>query len=135
MTRRILIIHNPAAGKRRTALLDGVVAALRARGLAPEVVTTEGPENATDLVLSADADLVIAATCRPASLRACWTARTTSRAMPSSMSSGVSSRSSTRRRACSCSARFRRATESGAAGCGRGGGSGRDVADGPRAAH
>ena len=61
MTRRILIIHSPTAGKRRTALLDGVVAALRARGLAPEVVTTEGPGHATDLALSADADLVVAA--------------------------------------------------------------------------
>ena len=61
MTRRILIIHNPTAGKRRTALLNGVVAALCARGLAPEVVTTEWPEHATDLALSADADLVVAA--------------------------------------------------------------------------
>ena len=61
MTRRILIIHNPTAGKRGTALLDCVVAALCARGLAPEVVTTEWPEHATDLALSADADLVVAA--------------------------------------------------------------------------
>ena len=61
MTRRILIIHNPTAGKQRTKLLDGVVAALHLRGLAPEVVTTEGPEHATELALSANADLVVAA--------------------------------------------------------------------------
>ena len=61
MTRRILIIHNPTAGKTRTELLDGVVATLRARGLAPEVVPTEGPEHATDLALSTDADLVVVA--------------------------------------------------------------------------
>lgn len=61
MTRRILIIHNPTAGKRRTALLDGVVAALGARGVAAEVVATEGPDHATDVARAADADLVVAA--------------------------------------------------------------------------
>ena len=61
MPRRILIIHNPTAGKRRTALLDGVVAALTARGMAPEVVATEGPDHATDLAHIAEADLVVAA--------------------------------------------------------------------------
>lgn len=61
MTRRILIIHNPTAGKRRTALLDGVVAALTARGVPVEVVVTQGPDHATDLARGADAELVVAA--------------------------------------------------------------------------
>ena len=71
MTRRILIIHNPTAGKQSTALLDGVVSALRARGLAPEVVTTEGPEHAIDLALSADTDLVVVAGATGRSTRSC----------------------------------------------------------------
>lgn len=61
MARRILIIHNPAAGKRRTALLDGVVAALGRRGSVPVVVATDGPGHATDLARTAEADMVVAA--------------------------------------------------------------------------
>ena len=61
MTRRILIIHNPTAGKRRTALLDGVVAVLRARGVSVDVVVTAGLDHATDLAHAAEADLVVAA--------------------------------------------------------------------------
>ena len=59
--RRILIVHNPTAGKRRTALLDGVVAALGARGVPVEVVATEGPRHATNLAHAAEADVVVAA--------------------------------------------------------------------------
>jgi len=61
MTRRILIIHNPTAGKRRTALLDGVVAALTARGVPVAVVVTQDPDHATELARAADADVVVAA--------------------------------------------------------------------------
>lgn len=61
MARRILIIRNPTAGRRRAQALDDVVAALRARGVAPEVVTTQAPDHATDLARTATADLVVAA--------------------------------------------------------------------------
>ncbi|MDA0369328.1 MAG: diacylglycerol kinase family protein [Proteobacteria bacterium] len=61
MARRIVIIRNPTAGRRRARLLDAVCAELAARGCAPEVVTTQGPDHAVDLARSADADLVVAA--------------------------------------------------------------------------
>ncbi len=61
MTRRLLIILNPIAGRRRRDLLDGVVAELRRRRVATTVVTTEGPDHAVDLARTAKADVVVAA--------------------------------------------------------------------------
>ncbi|NQV82002.1 MAG: diacylglycerol kinase family lipid kinase [Alphaproteobacteria bacterium] len=61
MARRVYIIRNPTAGRRRARLLDAVCAALSARGCTPEVVMTQGPDHAVDLARSADADLVVAA--------------------------------------------------------------------------
>ncbi len=61
MRRRILFIRNPAAGRRRLALLDGVVAGLKDVGAEPTVETTTAPDHAVDLARRAEADLVVAA--------------------------------------------------------------------------
>ena len=61
MTRRILIIRNPTAGRRRAALVNGVASALTRMGAAVSVVTTERPDHAVDLARDADADVVVAA--------------------------------------------------------------------------
>ncbi|MCG8503473.1 MAG: hypothetical protein MI755_02595 [Sphingomonadales bacterium] len=63
---RILIIHNPTAGRRRRKLLEHVIEGLVLRGAAVEVIPTEGPGHATALARKAafgsdPADVVVAA--------------------------------------------------------------------------
>ncbi len=48
-----LLIANPAAGRGRNAVLSPLLAALRARGMAPEVVVTQAPRHATALAREA----------------------------------------------------------------------------------
>ncbi len=62
--RRVLIVHNPVAGRRRPGLLSGVVAALERRGLAVHLKATTGPDDAEAFGrdVSADTyDVVVAA--------------------------------------------------------------------------
>ncbi len=60
--RRFLIIHNPAAGRRRPQLLDGTVRALEARGCSVVIEPTAGPGDAIALAAAArDVDVVVAA--------------------------------------------------------------------------
>lgn len=63
---RILIIHNPVAGRRRRKLLEHVIEGLVLRGAAVEVVPTERPGHATQLANKAvfgpaPVDVVVAA--------------------------------------------------------------------------
>jgi len=59
-----LVVYNPAAGARRQRRLDAAVAALRARGLSPDVMPTTAPGDATVIAraaASSGARIVIAA--------------------------------------------------------------------------
>ena len=60
--RRFLIIHNPAAGRRRHQLLADTVTALGEHGCIVTVQTTTGPGDAVEIARAAqDADVVVAA--------------------------------------------------------------------------
>ena len=50
---RMLVIVNPRAGHGTRDVLDRLVAALRARGIAPDVATTAGPGDATRIARDA----------------------------------------------------------------------------------